>query len=200
VIFSRLLLLSPSLVQILSSAPCSQTPSTQIYECTIEQRIFSQFLQSEWRVTIHMCHRQSIICLNIRVCVNFYTLGEFISSVKYESLLIYSCIWGLENGIYLLKRVAHLVETGERICVMYICADSTQHRFTPQRARFDPRWGHLGFVVDKVALRHFFSEYFGFPIPILSPPTPPHSLIILSSILTASLNNKLKRKEHDAAL
>jgi hypothetical protein len=27
---------------------------------------------------------------------------------------------------------------------------------------FDPRSGTLGFVVDKVELRQFFSEYFGF--------------------------------------
>jgi hypothetical protein len=30
-------------------------------------------------------------------------------------------------------------------------------------AGFDPRSGHLGFVVDKVALGQVFSEYFGFP-------------------------------------
>jgi Zn-dependent M28 family amino/carboxypeptidase len=29
--------------------------------------------------------------------------------------------------------------------------------------RFDPRSGHVGFVVDKVALGQVFSEYFGFP-------------------------------------
>jgi hypothetical protein len=28
---------------------------------------------------------------------------------------------------------------------------------------FDPRSGHVGFVVDKVALGQVFSEYFGFP-------------------------------------
>jgi hypothetical protein len=28
---------------------------------------------------------------------------------------------------------------------------------------FEPRSGHVGFVVDKVALRQIFSEYFGFP-------------------------------------
>jgi hypothetical protein len=27
----------------------------------------------------------------------------------------------------------------------------------------DPRSGHVGFVVDKVALGQVFSEYFGFP-------------------------------------
>jgi hypothetical protein len=28
---------------------------------------------------------------------------------------------------------------------------------------FEPRSGHVGFVVDKVALGQVFSEYFGFP-------------------------------------
>jgi hypothetical protein len=28
---------------------------------------------------------------------------------------------------------------------------------------FDPRSGHVGFVLDKVALGQVFSEYFGFP-------------------------------------
>jgi hypothetical protein len=35
--------------------------------------------------------------------------------------------------------------------------------FPPRRPGFDPRSGHLGFVVDKVVLGQVFSEYFGFP-------------------------------------
>jgi hypothetical protein len=35
--------------------------------------------------------------------------------------------------------------------------------FPPRRPRFDPRSGHLGFVVGKVALGQVFSENFGFP-------------------------------------
>jgi hypothetical protein len=35
--------------------------------------------------------------------------------------------------------------------------------FPPRRPGFDPRSGHVGFVVDKVALGQVFSEYFGFP-------------------------------------
>jgi hypothetical protein len=35
--------------------------------------------------------------------------------------------------------------------------------FPPRRPGFDPRSGLVGFVVDKVALRQVFSEYFGFP-------------------------------------
>jgi hypothetical protein len=35
--------------------------------------------------------------------------------------------------------------------------------FPPQRPGFDPGSGQAGFVVDKVALGHVFSEYFGFP-------------------------------------
>jgi hypothetical protein len=35
--------------------------------------------------------------------------------------------------------------------------------FPPQRPGFVPRSGHVGFVVDKVALGQVFSKYFGFP-------------------------------------
>jgi hypothetical protein len=35
--------------------------------------------------------------------------------------------------------------------------------FPPRKPGFDPRSGHVGFVVDKVALGQIFSEYFGFP-------------------------------------
>jgi hypothetical protein len=35
--------------------------------------------------------------------------------------------------------------------------------FPPRRPRFEPGSGHVGFVVDKVALGQVFSEYFGFP-------------------------------------
>jgi hypothetical protein len=35
--------------------------------------------------------------------------------------------------------------------------------FPPRRPVFDPRSGHVGCVVDEVALGKFFSEYFGFP-------------------------------------
>jgi hypothetical protein len=41
-----------------------------------------------------------------------------------------------------------------------------------------PQWrygsGHVEFVVDKAALGQVFSEYFGFPLPLI-PPTAPHS-------------------------
>jgi hypothetical protein len=35
--------------------------------------------------------------------------------------------------------------------------------FPPRRPRFEPRSGHVGFVVEKMVLRQVFSEYFGFP-------------------------------------
>jgi hypothetical protein len=35
--------------------------------------------------------------------------------------------------------------------------------FPPRQPGFDPRLGHVGFVVDKVALGQAFSKYFGFP-------------------------------------
>jgi hypothetical protein len=50
----------------------------------------------------------------------------------------------------------------------------------PYRPGFGPRSGHVGFVVENVALGLDFSEYFGLPFPIFIPPTTPHSLIILS--------------------
>jgi hypothetical protein len=40
---------------------------------------------------------------------------------------------------------------------------------------FEYRSRRVGFVVDKVALWQVFSEYFGFPLPILIPPSAPHS-------------------------
>jgi hypothetical protein len=33
----------------------------------------------------------------------------------------------------------------------------------------------MGFVVDKAALGQVFSEYFGFPLPIIIPPISPSS-------------------------
>jgi hypothetical protein len=35
--------------------------------------------------------------------------------------------------------------------------------FPPRWPRFDPRLGHVGFVLNEVALGQVFSEYFGFP-------------------------------------
>jgi hypothetical protein len=43
------------------------------------------------------------------------------------------------------------------------------------RPGFEPGSGHVGFVVDKVALGQVFSEYFGFPMPIFIPPISPQS-------------------------
>jgi hypothetical protein len=35
--------------------------------------------------------------------------------------------------------------------------------FPPRKPGFDPRSGHVGFVVDKVALGQVFYEFFDFP-------------------------------------
>jgi hypothetical protein len=35
--------------------------------------------------------------------------------------------------------------------------------FQPQRPGFEPRSGHVGFVVDKVELAYVYSEYSAFP-------------------------------------
>jgi hypothetical protein len=37
------------------------------------------------------------------------------------------------------------------------------HAVSRRLPRFEPRSGHVGFVMDKVVLRQAFSEYFGFP-------------------------------------
>jgi hypothetical protein len=53
---------------------------------------------------------------------------------------------------------------------MYLCvcegraiAQAVSHRVSTAAARVRARSGHVGFVVDKVALGQVFSEYFGFP-------------------------------------
>jgi hypothetical protein len=55
--------------------------------------------------------------------------------------------------------------------------------FPPRRPGYKPRSVHVGFVVDKMALGQVFSEHF--PLPILIPPTVPHSS---SSILEGWYN------------
>jgi hypothetical protein len=42
-------------------------------------------------------------------------------------------------------------------------AQAASHRLHTVRPEFEPRSGHVGFVVDKVALGQFFSKHFGFP-------------------------------------
>jgi hypothetical protein len=37
------------------------------------------------------------------------------------------------------------------------------HNFPPRQPGFEPKSGHVGFVVDKVAVGQIFSEYFGYP-------------------------------------
>jgi hypothetical protein len=44
----------------------------------------------------------------------------------------------------------------------------------------DPRWRPVGFMAPKLSLEQVFFEYFGFPPPILIPPTAPYSLIMIS--------------------
>jgi hypothetical protein len=49
----------------------------------------------------------------------------------------------------------------------------------PRQAQFDPRSGHVEFVVDKVALGANFLGVLQFSLPIIIPPTTPYSVIIL---------------------
>jgi hypothetical protein len=55
-----------------------------------------------------------------------------------------------------------------RQCSLYCCWPVPKLRrlvtgFPPRRPGFEPRSGHVGFVVDKVALWQVSSEYFGCP-------------------------------------
>jgi hypothetical protein len=51
----------------------------------------------------------------------------------------------------------HIVWVGRAIAQPVSC------RLPTSAARLEPRSGHVGFVLDKVALRLIFSEYFGLP-------------------------------------
>jgi hypothetical protein len=42
--------------------------------------------------------------------------------------------------------------------------------FSSQRSSFNPRAVHVGYVVNKVAFKQVFSEYFIFPLSIISLP------------------------------
>jgi hypothetical protein len=66
----------------------------------------------------------------------------------------------------------------ERLTVLYLLSNGTLYdrsisraiaqavslcQFPPRQPWFERRSGHVGFMVDKVALGQVFSEYFGFP-------------------------------------
>jgi hypothetical protein len=57
-------------------------------------------------------------------------------------------------------------------------AQAVSRRITTAEPGFEPRLGHVGFVVDEAVLSEVFSEYFRFPLSILIPPTAPSSYII----------------------
>jgi hypothetical protein len=44
-----------------------------------------------------------------------------------------------------------------------VSRESRRFGFPPRRPGFESGSGHVGFMVDKVALGHVFSEYFGLP-------------------------------------
>jgi hypothetical protein len=46
---------------------------------------------------------------------------------------------------------------------MYIISSENEDKRCCSPTVFKPGSGHVGFVVDKVALGQVFSEYFGFP-------------------------------------
>jgi hypothetical protein len=63
----------------------------------------------------------------------------------YDRRMVMQCRVVLERQVTLLLRPRH------------------SSGFPLPRPGFYPRSGHVGFVVDKVALNQVFSEYFGFP-------------------------------------
>jgi hypothetical protein len=63
--------------------------------------------------------------------------------------------------------------------------------FTPRRLGFEPRSGHMGFMVDKVELGRIFLRVFLFPIPILIPSTAPYSSSIIGDWLVADVPSRL---------
>jgi hypothetical protein len=70
----------------------------------------------------------------------------------------------------------------------------------PWRPGFDPSWGDVGFVVDKVALGKIFSEYFGFPCQLsyqqlIHIHWSSYRRCYIVSILRASLNKELTKKD-----
>jgi hypothetical protein len=56
--------------------------------------------------------------------------------------------------------VLALADSDTRPCSQAPCHSSG---FPPQRPGFEPRSGHVGFVVEKVVLGQIISEYWGFP-------------------------------------
>jgi hypothetical protein len=58
-------------------------------------------------------------------------------------------------------------------------AQAVSRRLSLLRPGFEPRSGRVGLLVDEVALGQVFFEYFGFLMPILIPPTAPHSSSIV---------------------
>jgi hypothetical protein len=82
-------------------------------------------------------------------------------------------------GLHYSSQVLHLFcrsvnkpfASGTQTCVVAYCTPSRVvpylrrlvRDFPPRRPGFNPRSGHMGSVVDKVALGQVFSEYFGFP-------------------------------------
>jgi hypothetical protein len=51
--------------------------------------------------------------------------------------------------------------------------------FPPRRPGFEPWSGHMGFVVDKVALAQLLFRVVLFPMPALIPPVAPYSSSII---------------------
>jgi hypothetical protein len=68
----------------------------------------------------------------------------------------------LNSGTVLTKILRKCLRKGRAI------AQAISSGFSPPRSEFEPRSDHVEFVVDKVALRQVFSEYFGFPCQLSS--------------------------------
>jgi hypothetical protein len=78
--------------------------------------------------------------------------------LRFTRTLLYLCIRSGADLIAGSRPQASLPFTEGRAIAQAVSAG-----FPRRRLGLEPRWGNVGFVVDKVALGQVFSEYFGFP-------------------------------------
>jgi hypothetical protein len=103
---------------------------------------------------------RKIFCSTFDTCFDPAGYG-FMTSDQYQATIVVDLLLLSQN-----KRIFHKMNaTGH---YLILCAAAPQLKglvagFPQRRPGFNPRSGKVGFVVDKVALRQVFSEYFGFP-------------------------------------
>jgi hypothetical protein len=69
-----------------------------------------------------------------------------------------------EIKVFIFHRKQHFMmflNQMKKLCLAYLHLFNII--FPPQRPRYEPREGHMGFVVDRMALEQVLYEYFSFP-------------------------------------